>query len=117
MTYLTIIGLVAGILGGMFGIGGGIIIVPALVYLSGFSQHMAQGTSLAVLVLPIGILGALKYYYSGNVDLKSIPFICIGFLIGALIGASFVQPISDLTLKRFFGIFLLFVSIKMIIGK
>jgi uncharacterized membrane protein YfcA len=112
-----VIGLGGGILSGMFGIGGGVLIVPALVYMLKFSQHKAQGTSLAALLLPIGILGVMEYYKNGNVDIKAAAFIALGFVGGALLGAHFIQPISDVLLKRIFGGFLLALSIYMIIGK
>jgi len=119
MNYLLyiILGLVAGIFGGAFGIGGGIILIPALVYLFGLTQHQAQGTTLAILVPPIGLLAALKYYYNGNVKLGMAGFICLGFFVGGLIGASFIQNIADPLLKRLFGIFLLIVSLNMIFTK
>lgn len=111
------LGLVAGIFGGMFGIGGGTILIPVLVFLFGLTQHQAQGTTLAIMVPPIGLLAALRYYYSGNVKLGMAAFICIGFFIGGLIGANFVQNLSEPLLKRLFGVFLLFVSIRMILTK
>jgi hypothetical protein len=113
----VILGAVAGILSGMFGIGGGTILIPALIFLFGLTQHQAQGTTLAIMVPPIGLLAALRYYYSGNVKLGMAGFICLGFFIGGLIGANFVQNLSDPFLKRLFGIFLLFVSIQMIFSK
>ena len=112
-----ILGIVAGIFGGMFGIGGGTILIPALVYLFGLTQHQAQGTTLAIMVPPIGLLAALRYYYSGNVKLGIAGFICVGFLIGGLIGAHFVHNISGPLLKKIFGAFLLFISLNMILGK
>jgi uncharacterized protein len=114
---LILLGLAAGVLGGMFGIGGGIIIIPALVFIFGLTQHQAQGTTLAVLVPPIGLLAALRYYHSGNVKLGMAALICLGFFIGGWIGASFIQNISDQTLRKMFGIFLLLVSLEMIIRK
>ncbi len=113
----VILGVVAGIFGGMFGIGGGTILIPALVYLFGLTQHQAQGTTLAIMVPPIGLLAALRYYYSGNVKLGMAGFICLGFFVGGLIGANFVQNLSDPLLKRLFGVFLLFVAIEMIFTK
>lgn len=112
-----ILGLVAGIFGGLFGLGGGTILIPAMVYYFGFSQHMAQGTSLAVMVPPIGLLAAWEYHKNGYVDLQAAPLICVGFFLGGLLGASIILPISDLLLKRLFGGFLLLVSLKMIFGK
>lgn len=116
LLYISL-GLVAGIFGGMFGIGGATILIPALVYLFGLTQHQAQGTTLAILVPPIGLLAALRYYYSGNVKLNIAGLICVGFFIGGLIGANFVQGIPDLALKRMFGVFLLLISLKMILTK
>jgi len=112
-----ILGLVAGIFGGMFGIGGGTILIPALVFLFGLTQHQAQGTTLAIMIPPIGLLAAMRYYQSGNVKLGMAGFICLGFLIGGLFGAHFVQNIPDQLLKKLFGVFLLFVSIRMILVK
>lgn len=111
------LGLIAGVFGGMFGIGGGTILIPALVYLLGLTQHQAQGTTLAIMVPPIGLLAALRYYYSGNVKISMAGFICLGFLIGGLLGAHFVQNWPEPMLKRVFGVFLLFVSVRMILGK
>jgi len=112
-----ILGLVAGICGGMFGIGGATVLIPALVFFFGLTQHQAQGTTLAIMVPPIGLLAALRYYYSGNVKLNMAAFICAGFFVGGLIGAHFIQGMPDAILKRIFGIFLLFVAIRMIISK
>lgn len=112
-----ILGLAAGILGGMFGIGGGSILIPAMVYLFGMTQHQAQGTSLAIMIPPIGLLAALRYYYSGNVKLGMAAFVCAGFFIGGLIGANLIQNFPDIMLKRLFGIFLFLVAIRMIISK
>lgn len=111
------IGLLAGIAGGLFGIGGGTITIPALVYLLGMTQHQAQGTTLALMVPPIGLLAAYKYYQSGNVDLRVAALICIGFFVGGLFGASWVQPISDLALKKMFGAYLFFIAVRMMLGK
>lgn len=111
------LGLAAGICSGMFGIGGGVILIPALVFLFGLTQHQAQGTTLAIMVAPIGLLAALRYYYSGNVKLGMSAFICLGFFIGGLIGANMVQNLSDPILKRLFGVFLFFISMQMILAK
>jgi uncharacterized membrane protein YfcA len=113
----VVLGVVAGICGGMFGIGGGAILIPALVFIFGLTQHQAQGTTLAILVPPIGLLAALRYYQSGNVKLSIAAFVCIGFFIGGLIGANIVHNFSDPLLKKMFGIFFLLVSIQMIFSK
>lgn len=115
--FFIVVGLIAGILSGLLGIGGGIIMIPALVYLFGFSQHSAQGTTLAVMIPPIGLLAALKYYSKGHVDIAVAIFIAVGFFIGGFIGASFVEHISDVMLKRIFGICMLIIAIKMILTK
>jgi uncharacterized membrane protein YfcA len=112
-----ILGLVSGIFSGIFGIGGGTILIPALVYIFGLTQHQAQGTTLAIMVPPIGLLAAVRYYIEGNVKLGMALFICLGFFLGGLIGAHFIQGVSDLTLKRLFGIYLAVISVRMILGK
>lgn len=113
----VILGLVAGIFGGLFGIGGAVVIIPALVYLFGHTQHLAQGTTLAIMVAPIGLLAALRYYKSGNVNLSIAIFVCAGFFVGGLIGAHFAQYIPGQLLKKMFGVMLLLVSAQMILGK
>ena len=105
-----LLGVVAGIFSGLIGIGGGIIIVPMLVLLFGLSQHTAQGTTLALMVPPIGLLAALAYYKQGFVDLKIAAFICVGFFIGGLLGAKFALGIPETILKKMFGAVLLAVS-------
>ena len=112
-----VIGLAAGILSGLLGLGGGIIIVPALVFIFGYSQHLAQGTTLALMVPPIGILAAWTYYKQGDVNLTAAAFICIGFVIGGLFGAKFASAIPDLILRRLFGLLFLAASVRMIFGK
>ncbi len=116
---LTIIltGLVAGILGGFFGIGGGIIIIPVLVYLAGYSQHMAQGTTLAAMIPPIGLMAAIAYYKAGNVNIKAAALIAAGFFVGGWISGMLVQHVPEGLLRRAFSILLLLVAIKMWIGK
>ncbi len=111
------LGLAAGVLGGMFGIGGGSILIPALVFLFGLTQHQAQGTTLAIMVPPIGILAAMRYYQVGNVKLGMAGFICAGFMVGGLIGAQLIQNVPDVALKKLFGMFLLIISVRMILTK
>jgi hypothetical protein len=111
------LGLIAGIASGFLGIGGGAILVPALIYFFGLSQHQAQGTTLAIMVPPIGLLAAIKYYTQGNVNLSLAAFICAGFFFGGLIGAEFAHKIPALFMRRIFGFFLLIVAVKMIISR
>lgn len=113
----VMLGLSAGILSGIFGIGGGIILIPALVFFFGLSQHQAQGTTLAIMIPPIGLLAALRYYYSGNVKLPMAALICAGFFVGGLLGAHLVQRLPDVILRKAFGVFLLFIALHMIWGK
>jgi len=112
-----LLGLITGIFGGLFGIGGGIIIIPCLVLLFGLSQHTAQGTTLALMVPPIGLLAAWIYYKAGFVDLKIAGLICLGFFVGGLIGAKCATQIPDDTLRKIFGVVLLIASLKMILFK
>jgi len=112
-----LLGLVSGIFSGLIGIGGGTIIVPALVFLFGLSQHQAQGTTLALLVPPIGFLAAWTYYEQGYVDLKIAALICVGFFFGGLLGARMATHLSNVVLERVFGVALLLISLKMIFAK
>ncbi len=111
------LGLVSGSLSGLIGIGGGVIIVPALIFLFGFSQHMAQGTTLALLIPPIGILGAWAYYKQGYVDIKIAFIICLGFFIGSLLGAKLAVTLPETLLEKIFGIALFAISLKMIFAR
>lgn len=112
-----LLGLVTGVFSGLIGIGGAIIIIPCLVLLFGLSQHTAQGTTLALMVPPIGLLAAWIYYKKGFVDLKIAGLICLGFFIGGLLGAKFAIKIPDEILRKIFGVVLLAASIKMIFFK
>lgn len=112
-----ILGLMAGTFSGLFGIGGGIILIPALVFLAGLSQHEAQGTSLAILLLPLGLLAVIKYYRSGHINFYIAAFICIGFFIGGLLGANIAEALPNLVLKKAFGIFLAIVALYMIFSR
>jgi hypothetical protein len=112
-----LLGLISGTLSGMFGIGGGVILIPALVFLVGLSQHDAQGTTLAIMLLPIGLLAVIKYYQAGHVHFYIAAFICIGFLIGGLLGANMAVGVPNLLLRKAFGVFLLIVSIYTIFSK
>jgi len=110
-------GLVAGVLSGLLGIGGGIFIIPALVFLMGFSQQTAQGTTLAMMIPPIGLLAAWTYYKMGFVDIKVAALMCIGFFIGGFVGAKFATALSGVALSRIFGVAMLIISIKFILAK
>jgi uncharacterized protein len=114
---LLCVGLAAGILSGMVGVGGGIIIVPALVYFLSMSQHEAQGTSLSVLLLPVGIFAVYNYYKAGYVDIKATLIIASTFLIGGYIGSKISISIDQNMVKKIFGVVLLLVAFKMILGK
>lgn len=113
----VLLGLAAGIASGFLGIGGGAILIPVLVYMFGLTQHQAQGTTLAIMIPPIGLLAAMKYYMEGNIKLSIAAFVCLGFFIGGFIGAQFVHNISEALLKKIFGVFLLLIAAKMIFGK
>jgi uncharacterized protein len=112
---LIVIGGLAGLLSGLVGVGGGIVIVPALVLLLGFSQKSAQGTTLAMLMLPVGIFAALAYFKAGHVHFRASLFIALGFLLGALIGAYFALKMPEHTLTRVFGALLLAISVKLLV--
>ncbi|MCK4882440.1 MAG: sulfite exporter TauE/SafE family protein [Candidatus Omnitrophica bacterium] len=108
-----IVGLIAGIAGGALGLGGGAIMVPVFVLLFGLTQHQAQGTALAVMLPPIFIFAVLRYYWAGNVKVQMAIFVAVGFIVGAFLGAHFVQNIPGVHLKKVFGIFLVIIGIKM----
>lgn len=112
--YLVVIGILAGILSGMFGVGGGIIIVPALVFFLGMTQHQAQGTSLGLMLLPIGILAAYNYYKTGNLNIKYGLIIAAAFVVGGYFGSKISLGLDQIMLKRIFGILMIFVAIKLI---
>ncbi len=114
---LLCLGLVAGMLSGLVGIGGGIVIVPALVYFLGYSQHQAQGTVLFMFLLPIGILGVFNYYQAGHIEWKTAFIIASTFLIGSYFGSKISIAIDQTTLKKVFGVIILLLSLKMIFGK
>ena len=112
-----LLGLITGVLSGLLGIGGAIIIIPCLVLIFGLSQHTAQGTTLALMVPPIGLLAAWTYYKAGFVNLKVAGLICLGFFIGGFIGARYAAQIPDDVLRKIFGAVLLIASLRMIFFK
>ncbi|MDJ0624824.1 MAG: sulfite exporter TauE/SafE family protein [Candidatus Caenarcaniphilales bacterium] len=111
---LIFIGLIAGILSGLVGVGGAVLIIPALIHFFDFSQKIAQGTSLAILLPPVGILAAMTYFQEGLVDLKAASLICLGFILGGLLGAKFAVNLSVPSLQKIFGVYLLGLSIKVL---
>ncbi len=113
----TLIGITAGILAGMVGVGGGIVIVPALVYLFGMDQHMAQGTSLAVLLPPTGLFAFMRYYHAGHVDLKMAGLIIVGLLIGGWFGGGWAQQVSGPALRKGFAVFMVLAGVRMFFQK
>jgi len=111
---LVIVGLLAGMLSGLVGLGGGVIIVPALVYLLGFSQHQAQGTSLGILLLPAGIFAVLNYYKRGYIDLKVVLLLFVGFLVGGYLGSKLSLNLPEATLKKVFACALVLIAAKVL---
>jgi uncharacterized protein len=111
---IILVGLVAGMLSGLVGIGGGIIIVPALIFFLGFSQHQAQGTSLGILLLPAGIFAALNYYKQGYIDIKVVTLLFLGFVAGGYIGSKISLSLSEAAVKKIFAVVLIFIAGKML---
>lgn len=107
------VGLAAGVLSGLFGIGGGLLIVPALVLVAGFPTKLALGTSLGALLLPVGLLGAYTYYQHGDVNVRASLFIALGLLIGAWGGAHLAQGIPSPTLQRLFAVFIVIMAVQL----
>jgi hypothetical protein len=110
---LILIGIGAGMLGGLVGVGGGIIIVPSLVYFLGYSQKMAQGTSLGILLLPVGILGVLQFYKQGHINMQAVWVISAGFLVGSYFGSRIALSLPEATVKKIFATLLVLIAIKM----
>jgi uncharacterized protein len=111
---LILIGLASGTLAGLVGVGGGVIIIPALVYILGFTQKEAQGTSLGILLLPVGILAVVNYYKQGYIDIKAVLIISLAFVVGGFFGSKLALSISQDTLRKAFGTLLLVLAIKML---
>ena len=114
--YLILIGIAAGFLGGMVGIGGGLIIVPALVLLLGITQHNAQGISLTMMLFPVGILGVINYYKRGYVDFQYSALIAVGFLAGSYIGSKFSLSLPEDTVKKIFAILMIILAVRMLLS-
>lgn len=114
VTVIALIGTIAGILGGMLGLGGAIIIIPALVMMLGYSQQMAQGTALMMMVLPVGFLAAFQYYQKGYVDLKAAFIMAIFFFVGGYLGAKYATQLPQEILRKSFAILLIVIAVKML---
>lgn len=111
-----VIGILGGVASGLFGVGGGIVIVPALIYWAGFSQHMATGTSLAVLLPPIGLAATIEYYRHGNVDLRAAILLAASMFLGAWLGAYFANQMKGPHLRLLFGVFLSVLGMYLVYG-
>jgi uncharacterized membrane protein YfcA len=111
---LVCIGLAAGAFSGMFGIGGGLVMVPAMVFFLAMSQHSAQGTSLGVLVIPVAAMAAYNYYQQGQLNVKYALIIALTFMIGGYFGSKISLGMSQLMLKRIFGVVMLIMALKLI---
>jgi uncharacterized membrane protein YfcA len=118
MTYVlvVILGLVAGVVSGLFGVGGAIVIIPGLVLIAKLDQHTANGTSLAALLLPVGFLGAMQYYKQGKMNIPYALLVSVGLFFGAYLGARLAGNVSDTTLRKGFGGFLLVVAAKLLLS-
>jgi len=111
---ILLIGLAAGVLSGLVGVGGGLIIVPALIFFLGFSQHQAQGTSLGLLLLPVGILAVINYYNKGNVDIKVVAIMSVAFIAGGWLGSKLALRLPEDTVKKIFAVFLFYSAFKLL---
>src|SRR5438552_13012568 len=115
-TLVSLLGLLAGVISGLFGVGGAVVIIPGLVLIAKLPQHTAHGTSLAALLLPVGLLGVLEYSKRQQVNWGYAAVVAVGLLIGAYFGARLAGSISDLTLRRMLGGFLLLVAAKLLLS-
>src|SRR5258705_7965152 len=111
---VAVLGLLSGVVSGLVGVGGAVVIIPGLVLLAKLPHHTAHGTSLAALLLPVGILGTLEYYKRGQVNFPYAAVVAVGLLIGAYFGARLAGTMSDATLREAFGGFLLLISVKLL---
>ncbi len=112
--FLALTGIGAGVVGGMFGVGGGIVVVPALVLVLGMTQHEAQGTSIGMMLLPIGVLAAWNYWKDGSLNWKFSLILAVTFVLGAWLGSKISLGVSELVLKRIFGVLMMAVAVKLI---
>lgn len=111
---LIIIGIASGMLSGLIGIGGGIIIVPALVFFLGFTQLQAQGTSLGILLLPVGLLAVMQFYKAGHIDLRAVGVVALAFLVGGYFGSKIALSIPQEMVKKIFAILLIVIAVRML---
>jgi len=114
---LVIIGMMAGVFGGMFGVGGAIVMIPALVYFLGVDQQTAQGTSLAVMLPPIGLFAAYNYYKAGHVDLWYALIIAVTFMIGGYLGSKIALHLPENLMKKLFGLVLLVTALQLLFSR
>jgi uncharacterized protein len=114
---LIVIGIITGVMAGMLGIGGAIIMIPALVFLLGISQQTAQGTSLAVMLPPVGIIAAFNYYKAGHVNVKFAIILAVCFLVGSYFGSKLALNLPEAVLKKIFGVLLLLIAARMLLSK
>jgi uncharacterized protein len=114
---LIVIGIITGVMAGMLGIGGAIIMIPSLVFLLGISQQTAQGTSLAVMLPPVGIIAAYNYFKAGHVNIKFAIILAVFFLIGSYFGSKVALNLPQAVLKKIFGVLLLLVAARMLLSK
>ena len=111
---LILVGLAAGFLSGLIGIGGGVIIVPALVFFLGFTQKQAQGTSLGILLLPVGILAVMQYYKQGYLNINYVIVVSIAFVAGGFLGSKLAISLSDEKVKKIFAVIMMLIALKML---
>jgi uncharacterized membrane protein YfcA len=111
---LILLGLLAGFLSGLIGIGGAVIIIPALVFVFGYEQHLAQGTTIALMILPIGLFAVINYYQKGMVDIKTALLISLGFILGGYLGSLLALELSTMILRRILAIVLILISLKLL---
>lgn len=112
-----VVGVVVGIVSGIVGIGGGVLFIPALIWLFGMNQHKAQGTSLGALLAPVGILAFVEYYRKGNADLRIALLLAAGFVVGGYFGAMAAQDISEIWLRRIFAVMLVIIGARMFFSR
>lgn len=117
ITILVLIGLMAGVFGGMFGVGGAIIMIPALVYFLGVDQHMAQGTSVAIMLPPIGLFAAYNYYKAGDVDIWYAVIIAAAFMVGGYFGSKIALTLPENIMKKLFAALLILIALRMLFSK